>query len=68
MSKICPLMSKPITEHYGEKDKVSELHEVDCKQNKCAFWVTIYTTENSPVQCCALEAIALKNSDGHYVV
>lgn len=40
-----------------------------CVEHECAWWVQPYTTENCQTNgMCAMEAIAMKNADGHYVV
>ena len=41
-----------------------------CEEEKCTWWVDDgYTTENIRVPgCCAIKFLAVKNSDGHYVV
>jgi len=51
MNKVCPIMS-------GPKDKT------DCLRDKCALFVTTYTTELIRVDMCAFESISLKNSEG----
>jgi len=71
MNKICPLMSRKVTQSFS--DDVPQFlnapfEEVECLKNKCAFWVSGYTTEKLPIQCCAFEFIALKNTEGLYRV
>lgn len=56
--KICPLMSGR-----GIDQTVCR-----CHKELCAFWVTGYTTEAIQVSCCAIEFMALKNSEGQYRV
>lgn len=54
--KICPVHS--IETHNYEP----------CIEHRCAWWVNGYTTEGISVRCCAIEFIAMKNSDGQYRV
>jgi len=58
MKRLCPLtFSKP----RGESNY--------CEENStCAWWVKGYTTEKLPIECCAMEFIALKGDDGLYRV
>jgi hypothetical protein len=55
--KICPLIS------------MAAGHSVPCRENECAWWTHPWTTEIIRTEgMCAMEAIAMKNSEGHYVV
>jgi hypothetical protein len=54
--KICPLLSA------NPKDKV------ECEGPNCMWWVQGYTTEKIQICCCAIEFLALKNSEGNYRV
>ena len=52
--KICPLMSGPTNyERFqsGAND-VGALH-VECLENKCMMWITVYTSEGMSNQGCA---------------
>ena len=43
--------------------------KIECLKNECAWWVRPHTTERViTTGMCAMEVIAMKNSDGHYVV
>ena len=59
MSKnICPIMSRP-------SGKCGDLDVIQCKQGKCQFWTSAYTTE-PPYQehNCAFVINALKDING----
>ncbi|KKM24991.1 hypothetical protein LCGC14_1599460 [marine sediment metagenome] len=56
--KICPLMSSNVGLNF---------EEVNCRED-CALWITVYSTELNSHQCCSLEMMALKNSEGLYRV
>ena len=49
-------------------DKICPLTKENCIEGECAWWIGGYTTEGTPCKCCAIEMIALKNSDGRYNV
>jgi len=66
--KICPIMSRPINNIGAYDQQQTEIWWVDCEENNCQLWGTVYTTENLPIQGCALELNAHKNQDGKYVV
>lgn len=42
----------------------------DCQEGRCAWWVTMHTSERAGFQysCCAIAAIALKNNQGQIAV
>lgn len=60
----------------GKEKKVKEekkiylcpLRGCACEEGKCKWWVNVYTTEGTPVACCAIEALAMKNDEGRYQV
>lgn len=67
MSKICPFMSKPLKQVTDESGKHD--YFVECQKQKCALWVRPYSTEDiSQDGMCAFEMMAMKNSEGKYVV
>lgn len=71
MVKLCPLMSRPVMQSEDNQNSdilTTRFEEVSCRESKCALWVSTYTTELNSIQCCAFEAMALKNSDGLYRV
>ncbi len=39
-----------------------------CIREKCAWWTSVYTTENMNVEGCAIPVLANMNSDGRFVV
>ncbi len=47
--KICPMLSRYIWRDTGYVE--NGLHEVECKKEKCAWWVEYCNPKNS---CCAL--------------
>ena len=60
-------MSREVTHSW--KDETPEVlttsfEPVDCQKGKCALYISGYTTEKLPIQCCAFEFIALKNTEG----
>jgi hypothetical protein len=63
--KICPLMGK--VKSSDEQGNVVEVPS-PCFQGMCSFWVHTYTNENERVECCAIEAIALRDDSGRYRV
>jgi hypothetical protein len=71
MNKICPLMSRTVTQSYNDEcpnTLIAHYEPTDCQKSNCAFWVSGYTTEKVPIQCCAFEFMALKNAEGLYRV
>lgn len=56
--KICPILSM------AAQDTLF----TECQRASCCWWVTGYTTERLPISCCAMEFLALKNSEGKYRV
>ena len=64
MDKMCPLKFNGNIRRYGCCDTDS----CQCEETKCAWWIQTYTIEDLPINCCAIEAIAMKNSDGKYIV
>ena len=49
-------------------EKLCPLCMGTCGGTDCAWWVSGYTTERIKIECCALEYIAMKNSEGYYRV
>ena len=64
MDKMCPLMFSGTISRCGHCGG----NIFQCKKEECALWIQTYTTEGLPLNCCAIEAIAMKNSDGKYIV
>jgi hypothetical protein len=69
-NKWCPLMSKPVaTKDDGDVARVG-VELVECAEERCAFWVTSWTTEgptagsSGQVSGCAVAIIAM----GHKVI
>jgi len=54
--KICPLLSK------GPREYVS------CLRGKCAFWVSVYTTESLQTSGCAISFMPSMNMSGRLQV
>lgn len=60
MKSICPLMSRPM---YSRNAQSLYVHEVDCVEGKCQFWITAYTTEGRSIEGCA-KALAPQMHEG----
>ncbi len=65
---ICPIMSRPMNEVGAHDQPIVDVHFVDCQEEKCALWATVYTTESTPTSGCALELNAHKDESGRYAV
>ena len=66
MDKLCPLKFNNVT-----LDKDGYAFSEDscfCERIRCAWWINGWTIENLPIECCALEYMAMKNSEGKYLV
>ncbi|UNC91662.1 hypothetical protein [Candidatus Contubernalis alkaliaceticus] len=57
-AKICPMMSRPISEYSPLSGPSADLHIVECPKEKCAWWA-----DNFGV--CAIKGIddSLNNMD-----
>ena len=66
--KICPIMSRPMATVGAYDQPTISVEWVDCQENNCKLWSSVYTTENLPISGCSLELNAHKNQDGKYVV
>jgi hypothetical protein len=72
--KICPIMSRNFlwaNEPVGFGNTSLPANEdcfVECQNNQCALWVTLYNTENSQESGCAFALNAMKNSEGMIVI
>jgi len=56
--KVCPLLV------IGMPVDTGAPMQPFCIESKCAFWTTVYTTENIPTSGCAITLLAGQNSDG----
>jgi len=69
--QICPIMSKPVVTSFNDECPdvmTAETVFVECQEDKCQLWGTVYTTERTRISGCSLEMAAHKNQDGLYAV
>lgn len=68
--KICPLMSRANRLDSGAGEEASGLCEdfIECQKERCAWFISVYSSENQTFYCCAIEMLAMKNSEGKYQV
>jgi hypothetical protein len=63
MSKVIVVNHQPVFDGENSHDEAI-LEEVQCKKEKCAFWLMALTIEGLTIDECAINISALKNAEG----